>query len=237
MNLYVERLYKGIAFIAAFLFIVCLLLTSFEWAVYGDEDYKFYKKEYEKYEVTKELDMEMEDVMYVTEEMMAYLIGEREELSVLTTIEGRKQDFFNEQDRFHMGEVRSLFIGGLKLRNSLFFIVLGLNLVLIFMKKKNAFVQMTFTAGAVFLGICAIIGIACAVNFTKVFYLFHQIFFDNEEWLFDPVVDYMIRMLPEGFFFDMLVRIGKIFGFWLIALMGTSLAYKILEKRRDKQHL
>ena len=123
MNPYVERLQKVIAFVAAFLFIICLLLSSFEWAVYKDEDYKFYEKEYEKYEVTKELDMEMEDVMHVTEEMMAYLIGEREELSVWTTVEGREQDFFNEQDRFHMGEVRTLFIGGLKLRNGLFFVV------------------------------------------------------------------------------------------------------------------
>ena len=49
MNPYVERLQKVIAFIAAFLFIVCLLLSSFEWAVYKDEDYKFYEKEYEKY--------------------------------------------------------------------------------------------------------------------------------------------------------------------------------------------
>lgn len=237
MNPYVERLQKVIAFIAAFLFIACLLLSSFEWAVYRDEDYKFYEKEYEKYEVTKELDMEMEDVMYVTEEMMAYLIGEREELSVWTTVEGREQDFFNEQDRFHMGEVRTLFIGGLKLRNGLFLVVLGLNLVLIFMKKKNVFIKMMFTAGAVFLGICAVVGIACAMNFTKVFYLFHQIVFDNEEWLFDPAVDYMIRMLPEGFFFDMLVRIGTMFGLWLIALMGASLVYRILEKNQNKQFL
>ena len=49
------------------LFIV-LLLTSFEVAIYGDNEYKFYQKEYEKYQVQEKLDMEMDDIMYVTEE-------------------------------------------------------------------------------------------------------------------------------------------------------------------------
>ena len=48
--------------------------------------------------------------------MMAYLKGDREELSVMTIIGGERQDFFNEQDRFHMGEVRDLFLAGFALR-------------------------------------------------------------------------------------------------------------------------
>ena len=99
---------------AAMSLIVILLLSAFEIAMYSDFD--FYKKEYRKYEVLADLDMEMKDVMYVTQEMMAYLKGDRESLRVITTIEGESQDFFNEQDRFHMKEVQTLFLGGLKLR-------------------------------------------------------------------------------------------------------------------------
>ena len=49
------------------------------------------------------------------ERVMAYLKGDREELSVMTIIGGERQDFFNEQDRFHMGEVRDLFLQDLPL--------------------------------------------------------------------------------------------------------------------------
>ena len=77
-----------------------LLITSFEVILYTDID--IYQKEYEKYNVLSELDMEMDDVMYVTHEMMEYLRGNRQELSVTTIVEGREQDFFNEQDRLHM---------------------------------------------------------------------------------------------------------------------------------------
>ena len=36
--------------------------------------------------------MSIDHVMYVTEHMMNYLIGKEEELSVVTTVEGREQD-------------------------------------------------------------------------------------------------------------------------------------------------
>lgn len=98
----------------SFSIIAILLISSFEIAMYAD--FSVYQREYEKYDVLDELDMNMDDVMYVTEEMMAYLRGDRDNLSVITTVEGEKQDFFNEQDRFHMGEVRDLFIGGLHIR-------------------------------------------------------------------------------------------------------------------------
>ena len=74
--------------------IIALLLTSFQVAIYGDSEYRFYEREYEKYGVTEALGMEMSDVMDVTDKMMAYLIGQREELSVITTVEGKEQDFF-----------------------------------------------------------------------------------------------------------------------------------------------
>ena len=55
--------------------IMSMLLTSFQAVIYGDPNYRFYEKEYEKYKVTEPLAMELEDVMEVTGYMMDYLIG------------------------------------------------------------------------------------------------------------------------------------------------------------------
>ena len=111
-----KKLHHVLAVAAMLLLVVALLITSFQLAIYGDPGYGFYEREYEKYHVAESLDMEMGDVMDVTEKMMDYLIGKRPELSVITDVAGQTQDFFNEQDRFHMGEVRDLFIGGLNIR-------------------------------------------------------------------------------------------------------------------------
>ena len=99
-----KKLHWCAGIILGFSVIAALLITSFEIAMYADFD--VYRQEYEKYDVLSELDMTMDDVMYVTHEMMDYLRGEGDTLSVVTTVEGQEKDFFNEQDRFHMGEVR-----------------------------------------------------------------------------------------------------------------------------------
>ena len=96
--------------------IVILLISSFEIGIYSD--FGWYEKEYEKYNVTEDLEMKMDDVMDVTEEMMAYLRGDREGLVVWTTVNGEKQEFFNDREKAHMVDVQNLFLGGLTLRFS-----------------------------------------------------------------------------------------------------------------------
>ena len=156
----------GIAAAAAA--VVILLITAFEAAMYLD--FSYYQKEYEKYNVLEDLDMEMEDVMYVTEEMMAYLRGEREELRVITTVDGVRQDFFNEQDRFHMEEVQGLFLGGMRLRESAAVVLVVCVLCLILMKAD--LLRILSKSWQIILGVLlaavAVLGIAVARDFNAV---------------------------------------------------------------------
>lgn len=205
------------------LFIMVILITSFQFAIYGDSDYRFYEKEYEKYQVTEDLGMEMADVMEVTEYMMDYLIGEEEELSIQTEVEGSRRDFFNEQDRLHMADVRNLFLGGLKARWILLAGAAVLLLIFAALKGdlKRTVPKAFFTALGIMGLITVILGCLFASDFTRYFTIFHEIFFTNDLWMFDPDTDLMIRMLPEGFFYDMVMRIGMVF-------IGSLLALAIL---------
>ena len=132
-----KRLNRLLAIPGMFLLVIVLLITSFQLVIYGDPSYGFYEKEYEKYHVTASLHMSMEDVMEVTEHMMDYLIGKEEKLSIVTDVDGREQDFFNEQDRLHLADVRKLFLGGLKLRN--FAVILATILMIVLRAKKADF--------------------------------------------------------------------------------------------------
>ena len=80
----------------------------------------------------------------------------------------------------------------------------------------------------------AVLGIAVARDFNAVFTLFHEIFFDNDLWIFDPATDYMIRMLPEGFFYDFVFRIGGFFVGSLAVLGVVSAVCIFIEKRKKK---
>ena len=201
--------------ILAFAVMAVLLISSFEIAMYAD--FGVYEREYEKYDVLSDLDMSMEDTMYVTREMMAYLRGDREELSVITNVEGREQDFFNEQDRFHMGEVRDLFIGGLNIRLGAAAVAV---ICLIFLAASRADLKRILSRGyqivLIVVGAAvAALGIAVAIDFNAVF----------------VELDYMIRMLPEGLFADMVIRIGSIFVGSLVILLIWSM---ILGKHHKK---
>lgn len=214
---------------------ICLI-TGFEIATYGN--YGFYEKEYEKYQVTEALDMEMDDVMTVTKYMMSYLKGKEETLSIESTIEGKQQDFFNEQDRFHMGEVQNLFLKGILLRRIAMVILVAAFMILRWQDKEEWKGRLAkayeWTLGVTVL-LFGVLGIAISMNFTRCFTIFHEIFFDNDLWLFDARTDYMIRMLPEGFFFDMVIRIGSFFTGLLIVLL--IIAEAVRRKNINKKNL
>ena len=221
--------------ILAFSVIIILLISSFETAMYSD--FGVYEREYEKYDVLDDLGMTMEDTMHVTREMMAYLRGDRDVLSVETTVEGRQQDFFNEQDRFHMAEVRNLFIGGLDLRLGACAAAVLCIIILIFLRADwRKIVPRSYWIVLAVIGVLLTVFAAAAViDFNAVFVGFHHIFFDNDLWLFDPAEDYMIRMLPEGLFADMVVRIGVLFAGGMILLFILSMLPGILERKKIRK--
>lgn len=102
----------GILF--SFCLIVTLLITSVEAVTYWTPGY--YEREYSKYNVTEDVHMEMDDLLDVTKEMMAYLRGNREDLHVPTIVDGQPREFFNDREIAHMEDVRGLFVGALVLR-------------------------------------------------------------------------------------------------------------------------
>ena len=211
----------GIILSLALLFIV--FITSFQVAMYGDMDW--YRRAYERYDVLSQVDMTMDDLMFVTEEMMEYLINNREELVVYTTIGGEYKDFFGPQERFHMWEVQVLFLGGLELRYISIIILLASLVVLLWTKanlKRILPRSFWITLGG-FTATTITLALIFYFNFSRAFVIFHEIFFDNDYWIFNPRYSYMIRVLPERLFYDMIMRVLGIFGISVLILLAISI--------------
>ena len=231
-----KKLTTLISVVAMMCAVIAALAFSIWAAVYGDSHYGFYKKEYQKYEVTEDLDMNIDHVMYVTEHMMNYLIGKEEKLSVVTTVEGKEQDFFNERDRLHMRDVRNLFLGGIKVGGVC--LIVAAAILTMFKKREKDWKRLFCRAYSIALGVWLVIGvllgIAFSIDFTTCFTIFHKLFFTNNLWIFNPETDYMIRMLPEGFFYDMVMRIGLCF---IIGLVLLTLLFWMLRRKKNKDNL
>ena len=214
--------YYILGIVASIALILIMLITSVEIAAYSD--YGWYEKEYLKYEVLDDLEMEIEDVMYVTEEMMAYLRGNRENLIVHTVVAGEEREFFNDREKAHMVDVQNLFLGGLNIRRVAMTIFVAVLVILVFSKAdwKRILPKSFLVSVFGFIAAVGILGVLIATDFNKYFIMFHELFFNNDLWILDPRTELLIRMLPEGFFFDMVVRIGWIFSVLLIILLFIS---------------
>ncbi len=220
---------------ASIAIIIVLLVTSFEIGIYSD--FNWYEKEYVKYGVLDDLEMEKEDAMQVTCEMMDYLRGDREDLVVDTAVNGKTREFFNDREKAHMADVQKLFLGGLNLRLGAIVVLAASGVALLLVKADwKRVLPKSFLAGAGgFILVSGIFAALIASDFNKYFVMFHEIFFDNDLWLLDPQTDLLIRMLPEGFFFDMVVRIGLLFVISLMILLCISAV--LVWRQKNKNNL
>lgn len=85
--------------------------------------------------------------------------------------------------------------------------------------------------GIITIAIPVVFGLGAAVNFDRMFVVFHAIFFDGDTWIFDPVEDAIINILPQDFFMHCAVFIAV---FWALAA-ALQIAFSIV-KRNGEAH-
>lgn len=73
-----------------------------------------------------------------------------------------------------------------------------------------------FAGSMTVLGAVIAVGLIGAVDFDRVFILFHQLSFANDLWLLNPATDLLIRLMPTAFFIS---YAGIGLGIWLGALV------------------
>ena len=220
--------------ICAFSLMIVFLITSVEAVAYWTPHY--YENEYTRYQVADDVHMEMNDLLYVTDEMMAYLRGSRDDLNIDTVVDGTPREFFNAREKAHMADVRNLFLGGLALRRlCLFLAAASVALLALFKVPLKHLLPRMLCAGTVlFLGVTALLARIISTDFTKYFIIFHKIFFTNDLWQLDPRTDLLINIVPEPFFMDTAARIGITFCLMTGALFLLCLACILREHRRGK---
>ena len=206
--------------------LVVILISSVDIAVYGDM--RYFQKEYRKYDVIKNVNMEEKELLFVTGEMMSYLKGKRDNLNIEAVIDGEQQEFFNEKEIAHMKDVRVLFWGGQWLRR-IGVIICIITVIFLLFQSKIEFLLKCLRNGLIsFIVFMAILVGIITTNFTKYFVIFHKIFFSNNLWILNPETDRLINIVPEPFFIDTSIRIVVIFfSIILFVCIGCSVLLKI----------
>ena len=103
---------------------------------------------------------------------------------------------------------------------------------IVFMAKRKEYRYLKMTA-VITCGIPVILGILVALFWDKVFVIFHELFFNNDYWIFDSSTDPVIMILPDEFFMHcaLMIFAGVLFG--AVVCMA---AYMVL-RRREKMRV
>ena len=224
--------YHILGLLVAFCLLFAVLITVTETLLYRVDGY--FAKEYQKYAVTERVDMRLSDLLSVTDEMMDYLRGGREDLHVTTTMGGEQREFFNEREIAHMEDVQVLFLKALSIRRIC--LVLGAGLLILMAATKARMGRVlppSLCMGTgLFFALITALGLIISTDFTKYFIMFHHIFFSNDLWILDPATDMLINIVPEGFFMDTAARIALLFGSLSLILFGVCLLLTIKNRRK-----
>ena len=226
-----KMIHSFLGLLCAFCMMFILLITSVEAVTYWTPGY--YEKEYAKYNVTEDVNMEMDDLLDVTHEMMAYLRGNRDNLHVPTVVGGQVREFFNAREIAHMEDVRGLFLDAILLRRLCIGTAFLSVLLLILLKAdiKKVLPQMICSGTVVFFVLIAALTTIISTDFTKYFILFHKIFFNNDLCILDPSTDLLINIVPEPFFMDTAFRIAGVFAGSVAAVFFLCLFLILRQKK------
>lgn len=82
---------------------------------------------------------------------------------------------------------------------------------LIYLQHKRGSFSYLIASPVIMCVLPLLIGLACAIDFNRIFVLFHEIVFRNDDWLFSPYEDPIILFLPERFFLQCaLIIVGTV---------------------------
>ncbi len=220
------RLLIGLLFVMAWP--VLLLSSTVTWAA---NDPGFYASGFEKYDIAAKTGIAPEDLAKVPEQFVDYFSSSDEYLAIKVTQNGQRVDLFNARELQHMKDVKDL-VGFGNLMQRLSLIVVAGSIGLLWSKKRRPMVFKLVLAGCLAtLGLIFVIGGVALINFDWFFLVFHLISFTNTLWILDPARDNLIRMFPEGFFFDSAMLIGVLVA--LEAALGSG--FMLLMLRRSRQ--
>lgn len=193
---------------------VCLVLIILSQSIIFPTFYMpFFTWQYNRLNVAETIDIEKEELMRVTTDLLDYMRGRRDSLEdVYAIVAGEERRFFSDIEIRHMIDVLELYNIAFMIRNVAFFLMVGLIFVLMLLKQRVLYI-IARCAREVVVGflivLVLLIGII-AINFERAFDIFHRIFFNNDYWILNPRVDLLINMVPLGFFIHISIFIGAL---------------------------
>ena len=191
-------------FLLAVAVLLFFLTAALQWVTY---DLQFYERHLSTLGVADDLQVDFPTLMGYVEALTDYLKGSRPSPNVSTVVRGQESLLFGEREIQHLVDVRHLFALSKVISNiSLVTILVILVLVTYLGIWRSAIKAYAYASAGVVL-LLLVLAVMAAIDFNRVFTIFHLLSFSNDLWLLDPATENLIVMFPEPFFAAAAARI------------------------------
>ncbi|MCL2854652.1 MAG: TIGR01906 family membrane protein [Defluviitaleaceae bacterium] len=183
----------------------------------------FYYWQYDINNTYNVVQMVPEDLHAVTRHMLDYLLGREADLQIYVPVAGQMRPFFGDIEIRHMIDVQTMTRISFTVRNILI-VLLALSFVPFAVRKghwQHFWASWKWISLGVFAALAVLVGII-SINWERAWWIFHEIFFNNDYWILRPQVDLLINIVPYQFFFNLSVFMGIFFAAGLTVMFITS---------------
>jgi integral membrane protein (TIGR01906 family) len=154
----------------------------------------------------------------------AYVTG----VSSIPAISWGPDPIFTADESAHMADVRNVFRGAeYAAALALFVLVFRVQRA----RGRGDALRVIRAGASIATGIVAVIGVAAAAAFDPLFLLFHDVFFPQGNFLFDPATSNLIRLYPEWYWQGITGGVGL--SFIAAAILMASAAHIALRRRSN----
>jgi len=208
-------------------FVFTLLLTTVSFYSFNNN---FYESEFSKLNTATRLKTNNKDLFSFTKILLDYTSGSSDSMVAYATIDNQEREVWTEQEYLHMKDVRDLYLNSIIFRNVMAFImVLSLGLFLIFYRNQaSVFFKVSLKTMLYLFSAFFALAFYIVLDFNAFWTNFHQVFFDNDLWLFDPNNSILVNLVNEQFFFDLVTRI-------VVTLLIIIIIYLLVAKKYSKE--
>lgn len=178
------------------------------------------------------LGIESNELEYAMDEMVSYVKSwdESETAQIKVTVNGKKEDFYIEDEMSHLKDVKLLiklldkvFIGS-------FLTALVISLVLWRKKKLRELGRGYFSGLGIVAVLAAVVAVIAGSDINKFIELFHNIFFSQGGWVFDLDKSRIVWFFSDGLYQKALV----ILGLSMTIILGGIAAVDAIYLRKSK---
>jgi integral membrane protein (TIGR01906 family) len=207
---------KIIQNIIFWLFSCCLPVLFLTSTIYCEVNaLRLYEYGFDKYEISQDTGIDRIQLRNAAQHLIDYFNLRADTAQVSVVRDGEEFNLFNERELIHLEDVRGLIQLDYWVQRGAFLLMVICALALFFGLRAGwrILVRGLFWGSCIALGLMVFLALWALFGFERFFILFHLVSFSNEFWMLDPARDYLIRLFPEGFFYD-----ATLFGFVAIML-------------------